>query len=488
MTTNNHKILIVDDEPTILDTLERTLSGRYAVFRAENGDEALEVLRAEDMAMTIADQRMPGMTGVLLLMRSREIRPDMIRILLTGYTDIETAIDAINMGAVYRYVQKPWDPEEFMITIRRALEAYDLRMENLRLLEELKEANERLRRENAYWRSEAAREHAFPNLVGMSPAMVGLFERMKKAVDTDVTVCIYGETGTGKELVARALHYSGPRKEQKFCPQNCGAMPDALLTSELFGHKKGAFTGAVEDKKGIFENAHGGTVFLDEIGETSELMQAGLLRVLQEREIKPVGAQEYKKVDIRLIVATNRDLERATGDGAFRKDLFYRVNVFPLHLPPLRERVEDIPILANYFLLKYSERYKKPVVRIHPEALGLLESYAFPGNVRELENIIETAVVLATGEEVERKDLPAQFQGDSFEKSPRAVPRTNEELKQEKRRITEELERRFVVHSLKRHGGKVADAARETGMNRTMFHELITKYGIDTGEYRGSPS
>ena len=484
MNANTHKILIVDDEPGILDTLERTLAGKYAVFRAGNGDEALDVLRAEDMAMTIADQRMPGMSGVLLLMRSREIQPNMIRILLTGYTDIETAIDAINMGAVYRYVQKPWDPEEFMITIRRALESYDLKMENLRLMEELKEANERLRRENAYWRTEAAKEHAFPNIIGTSPAMIELFERMKKAMDTDVTVCIYGETGTGKELVARALHYNGPRKEQKFYPQNCGAMPDTLLTSELFGHKKGAFTGAVEDKKGIFESAHGGTVFLDEIGETSELMQAGLLRVLQEREIKPVGSQEFKKVDIRLIVATNRDLKSAMERGVFRQDLFYRVNVFPIHLPPLRERPEDIALLANYFLWKHSDRYKKPVVRIHPEVLGMLENYAFPGNVRELENIIETAVVLATGEEVERKDLPAHFQDSSFEKSPRAVPRNNEELKLEKKRITEELERQFVVHSLKRHGGKVADAARETGMNRTMFHELISKYAIDTSEYR----
>jgi DNA-binding NtrC family response regulator len=484
MTTNTHKILIVDDEPSILDTLERTLAGQYAVFRAGDGEEALEILREEEMAMTIADQRMPGMSGVLLLMRSREIQPDMIRIVLTGYTDIETAIDAINMGAVYRYVQKPWDPQEFLITIRRALESYELKMENLRLMDELKEANERLRRENAYWRSEAAKEHAFPNIIGRSPAMIQVFERMKKAVETDVTVCIYGETGTGKELVARALHYSGPRKEKKFYPQNCGAMPDTLLTSELFGHKKGAFTGAVEDKKGLFESADGGSVFLDEIGETSELMQSGLLRVLQEREIKPVGSQEYKKVDIRLIVATNRDLKKATEEGTFRQDLFFRVNVFPLHLPPLRERVEDIPVLANYFLLKHSEQYKKPVVRIQPEALGLLESYAFPGNVRELENIIETAVVLATGEEVEQKDLPAQFQDGSYEKSPTAVPRTNEELKVEKKRITEDLERLFVVHSLKRHNGKVADAARETGMNRTMFHDLISKYNIDTREYR----
>lgn len=484
MTTNTHRVLIVDDEPGILDTLERTLAGRYTIFRAGNGDEALEVLREEDMAMTIADQRMPGMSGVLLLMRSREIQPNMIRILLTGYTDIDTAIDAINMGAVYRYVQKPWDPEEFMITIRRALESYDLKMDNLRLMKELEEANERLRRENAYWRTEAAKENAFPEIIGRSPTMLELFDRMKKAVETDVTICIYGETGTGKEIVARAMHYNGPRKEKKFYPQNCGAMPDTLLTSELFGHKKGAFTGAVEDKKGLFESAHGGTVFLDEIGETSELMQAGLLRVLQEREIKPVGSQEFKKVDIRLIVATNRDLKAATEDGTFRQDLYYRVNVFPIHLPPLRERTEDVPILANYFLLKHSEQYKKPVVRIHPEAMGLLENYAFPGNVRELQNTIETAVVLATSEEIERKDLPAPFQDGSFEKSPMAVPRTNEELKLEKKRITEELERQFVLQSLKRHSGKVADAARETGMNRTMFHEMISKYSIDTREYR----
>ena len=238
MTTNTHRVLIVDDEPGILDTLERTLAGQYTIFRAGNGDEALEVLREEDMAMTIADQRMPGMSGVLLLMRSREIQPNMIRILLTGYTDIDTAIDAINMGAVYRYVQKPWDPEEFMITIRRALESYDLKMDNLRLMKELEEANERLRRENAYWRTEAAKENAFPEIIGRSPTMLELFDRMKKAVETDVTICIYGETGTGKEIVARAMHYNGPRKEKKFYPQNCGAMPDTLLTSELFGHKK----------------------------------------------------------------------------------------------------------------------------------------------------------------------------------------------------------------------------------------------------------
>ena len=263
---NRHKILIVDDEPHILDTLERTFVEHYEVLRASNGDEALETVHAEEIAVTIADQRMPGMTGVMLLMKARQIRPHMIRILLTGYTDADTAIDAINMGAVYRYIQKPWDPNDLQITVQRGLEAYELTLENLRLVDELKAANEKLRKENVFWRTEAAKEYSFTNMIGTSPAMIQVFERMKKAIDTDVTVCIYGETGTGKELVARALHYNGPRKNEKFYPQNCGAMPDTLLTSELFGHRKGAFTGAVDNKRGIFEVADRGTVFLDEIG------------------------------------------------------------------------------------------------------------------------------------------------------------------------------------------------------------------------------
>lgn len=479
-----HKILIVDDEPGILDTLERSLVGQYEVFRAGNGDEALETLKKEEIALTIADQRMPGMTGVFLLMKSRPIRPHMIRILLTGFTDVEAAIEAINMGAVYKYVGKPWDPHEFQITIQRALEAYDLTMENLRLLDELKLANERLRKDNAYWRSEASKEYGFSNILGQSPPVIEMFERMKKAVDTDVTVCIYGEMGTGKELVARALHYNGPRKDNKFYAQSCAEGTDTLLESKLFGHKKGAFTGAVEDRKGIFEAAHKGTVFLDEIAEASPDMQAGLLRVLQEREVKPAGSHDYKKVDIRLITATNKDLEMSSREGTFREDLFFRINVFPIHIPPLRERSGDILLLASHFLHEYSQRHKKPVSGIHTEVVGLLQSYSFPGNVRELENIIETAVVLASGEEIQRKDLPAQFQDGFFEKAPSAVPRTNEELKQEKKRLSEELEEKFVIQSLTRNRGKVVDAAKETGMNRTMLHDLITKYCIDIREYR----
>jgi len=391
---NQYKILAVDDEKSSLHAIYRTLRKDFDIIQSMDAHSALEVLKKEKVAVILADQRMPEMTGVELFKKALEIQPDAVRILITGYTDIEATIRSINEGQVFYYINKPWEPEDLRLIVRQAVEQYRLREENKRLLEELRQVNERLKEENLILHQEAEWKYDFQNIIGQSKAMQEVFRLMRKIIPTDTTILLLGETGTGKELIARAIHYNGPRKDKLFVAQNCAALPDTLLESELFGHVKGAFTGAITEKKGLFEIADGGTIFLDEIGDTSPALQQRLLRVLQEGEIRRLGDDRVIKVDVRIISATNKDLQEKMREGSFREDLYYRLNVFPIRVPPLRERREDIPLLANHFLKKYCKKLGKNIPGFDKEALNLLMAAPFPGNVRELENEIQRAVAL----------------------------------------------------------------------------------------------
>ena len=316
-----HKLLIVDDEKEILRSLTLTFTENYEVFTAASGAEALEIIKQQDIALIITDQRMPEMTGVELLEKVIQINPRIIRIILTGYTDTAALIQAINQGHIYQYITKPWERQELRLIVQRALETYDLEIENRRLLKELQAANERLRVENAFLKTEVNKEWQCAEIVGSSPTMQHVFERVHRVIGNSVTVLLTGETGTGKTLLACYIHSHGPRKNRLFIEQSCGTLPETLLESELFGHKRGAFTGAIQDRKGLFEVADGGTLFLDEISEMSPLLQIKLLQVLQDGRFRRVGDSEYRQVDVRIIAATNKDLQAEIQQGRFRQDL-----------------------------------------------------------------------------------------------------------------------------------------------------------------------
>lgn len=397
----HYNLLIVDDEKEILRSLTLTFTENYEVFTASSGAEALEIIKKQDIALIITDQRMPEMTGVELLEKVIQINPRIIRIILTGYTDTAALIQAINQGHIYQYITKPWERQELRLIVQRALETYELEIENRRLLKELQAANERLRVENAFLKTEVNKEWQCAEIVGSSPTMQHVFERVHRVIGNSVTVLLTGETGTGKTLLACYIHSHGPRKDRLFIEQSCGTLPETLLESELFGHKRGAFTGAIQDRKGLFEVADGGTLFLDEISEMSPLLQTKLLQVLQDGRFRRVGDSEYRQVDVRIIAATNKDLQAEIQQGRFRQDLYYRINVFPIHLPPLRERTEDIPLLAEHCLKKQQRKLKIPMNGFSEEALQALCDYGYPGNVRELENLIERALILSNGDRIE---------------------------------------------------------------------------------------
>ena len=391
----NNSILIVDDQPEILNSLERLLKEEYNIFTASRGEKALTILQDHEIALILADQRMPTMTGVEFFAKSMEYQPDSVRILITAYADINASINAINKGHIFHYISKPWEPDELLIIIRRAVEKYELIKANKELTHQLRLANEKLQRENIILQDTLEKDYDFSNIIGHGSRIKQVFKLLSKVIDTPTTVLLLGETGTGKEMIARAIHFNSQRKNKMFVAQNCGALPDSLLESELFGHIRGAFTGAVADRKGIFEIADNGTVFLDEIADTSPALQLRLLRVLQEGEIKPVGSSKTLSVNVRIIAATNKDLELSVHNGTFREDLYYRLNVFPITLPPLRNRTEDIPALVDHFIKKYAPKINKNITSVTPEVMELFKNYSFSGNIRELENEIERAVTLA---------------------------------------------------------------------------------------------
>jgi len=468
-------ILIVDDEPAILESLELTLRADYRVHTAASGEAGLEILEREEIALVIADQVMPSMSGVEFLEKAIDRNPSAIRMMLTGYADIGSLALAINEGRIYRYIQKPWEPDEVRLNVKRALESYGLATENVQLAAALKDANDRLRAENLYLRREVERRYGFDQILGESSAMERVFEVMEKVAETDATVLITGETGTGKDLVARAIHYAGARKELRFVAQNCAALPDTLLESELFGHKRGAFTGAHADKKGLFEMADRGTIFLDEIGETQPGMQVRLLRVLQDGELRPLGSSGTRTVDVRVIAATNRDLRKDVEEGRFREDLFYRLRVVELHIPALRERRSDIPLLAHHFLDVSNKKMGREIEGFTNAAMDRMCAHAWSGNVRELENEIERCVALA-GEErtIGVEMLSDELRGGSVEATPIDDPSGDLPLNA----AVDALKRRLIQLALTQTGSKTR-AAEKLGIPRQSLQKMMKRLAMN---------
>jgi two-component system response regulator HupR/HoxA len=471
----SYGVLVVDDEEAILESLELTLGGDYRVHTALSGEAGLEILEREEIALIISDQVLPTMQGVEFLEKAIERNPRAIRMMLTGYADIGSLARAINEGRIYRFITKPWEPEELRLDVKRALEAYELATENVQLAAALADANERLRAENVYLRREVERRYAFDQMIASSPAMDGVFDVMEKVSATDATVLIVGETGTGKDLVARAIHYSGPRKEARFVAQNCGALPDTLLESELFGHVRGAFTGAHADKRGLFETADGGTIFLDEVGEMQPGMQVRLLRVLQDGEIRPLGSSDTRTVDVRVIAATNRDLRKHVEEGNFREDLYYRLRVVEIALPPLRERKPDIPLLAHHFLDSVNTKMGREIQGFTNAAIDRLVAYEWSGNVRELENEIERAVALAGNVDAIGVDMLSEhIRGSGAAGAD--VPITFGE-DDSLAGAVDDLKRRLILAALAETGSKTR-AAQKLGIPRQSLQKMMKRLGL----------
>ena len=470
-----YALLVVDDEEDILTTLELSFEDHYDVHLARSGAEGLEVLEREDIAVIIADQRMPGMEGAEMLERAVEIRPEAIRMMITGYADLEAVIHAVNEGRIYRYIRKPWDRYELDQIVRNAIDAYQLAHEKAHLAAALRAANERLQSENLYLRSKVEDRYSFAGIIGESDAMKRVFEVLGKVVETDATVLLTGETGTGKDLVAHAIHNEGPRKKSRFVAQNCGALPETLLESELFGHKRGAFTGAHIDKKGLFEIADGGTIFLDEIGETTPGMQVRLLRVLQDGEIRPLGTADTRKVDVRIVAATNRDLRKEVEEGRFREDLYYRLRVIEVHLPPLRERRPDVPLLAEHFLEVAKKKMGRSLAGFSQGAMDRLMAAEWTGNVRQLGNEIERAVALAgEAEKISEDMLSDDLRGTSARADGRSGFSPNDP---DLNRSVDDLKRHMIRQAIVDTGSK-SKAAERLGIPRQSLQKMMKRLGL----------
>jgi DNA-binding NtrC family response regulator len=455
------KILIAEDEKSQRDLLEGFLRKEgFEVDAASNGREALLKLKDNIFDMALLDYKMPELDGFQTLQEIRRLYPDLPVIMMTAYGTVETAVASMKEGAL-DYLTKPVDLEEILLKLRKALERSDLIKENRILREKLQE---RL---------------PFHHIVYGSPKMEEVMGLVARVAPSQATVLIRGESGTGKELIANAIHHASPRSPKPLVKVNCSAMAETLLESELFGHEKGAFTGAFQRRAGRFEEAEGGTVFLDEIGDLSPSIQVKLLRVLQEKEFQRVGSNLTLKVDVRVITATHRNLEEAIKKEQFREDLYYRLNVISIHLPPLRERREDIPQLIDYFLKKYSEENQKTVSDISKEARSLLLRYPYPGNVRELENLIERAVVLCRGEVISTSDLPFHLK----EEKPEA-PLERSIKEKSLPEILEEVEKNRIVEALALHRGVQTKAADSLGLSERMLRYKMKKYGIRFNEVR----
>lgn len=455
-------ILIVDDELVICKSCEKVFqrSGHSTAF-ATSGREAIRRLEGETFDVVFTDLKMMDMGGLEVLQTVQEKYPTTVVVIITGYATIASAVETMRSGA-FDYLPKPFTAGELIAVLNRALEKRKL-----------------LRITDGQYRDDEPGE--FEGLIGTSPAMREVFSLVRKVGPTDSTVLIIGESGTGKDLTAKAIHQWSKRKAHRFFAIDISTLPSTLLESELFGHVKGSFTGATADTLGLFEAANHGTIFLDEIGNLALETQGRLLRVLQEKEFLPVGSTVVRKVDLRLIFATNQNLKELVNDGKFREDLYYRLNVFPLRLPPLRQRREDIPELALYFLRRYCTAANRPVPRVRTEVMDLLMNYHWPGNVRELEHAVERLTILVEGEEITPVQVSAAlYKTESSLNS--VIPKTSDELRDLKRRIREssvqEIEKLFVEESLKRNDWNVSRAARDVNMQRSNFQALIRKYRI----------
>jgi len=457
------RILVVDDEESMRQLLEIALGKEgYRLTLAESGRKATEIFDKSSYDLVISDIKMPDMSGVEVLRHVKETDPSVPVIMITAYASAETAVEALRLGA-YDYLTKPFKLEELKANIRNALEKVRLKRENETLKRELKKTQ------------------GLDSMLGGSPVMLELFEHIKSVATTNSTVLITGESGTGKELAAKAMHVRSPRASEPFVSINCGALPETLLESELFGHLKGSFTGATTNHKGLFEVAHRGTILLDEIAEMSPTMQVKFLRVLQEKKIRRIGSTEEIEVDVRILAATNKDLERAVQDRTFREDLYYRLNVIPIHMPPLRERREDIPLLATHFLAKSSASTKKNLTKISEEAMERLSVYDWPGNVRELENVIERAVALETSGVILPERLPDKIRDFGTAPAPAPAAVSTEGFPDEGIDFGEKvsnLERSLLAGAMEKAGGVQTKAARLLNMNLRSFRYLLQKYGL----------
>jgi len=448
--TTRGRVLIVDDEEQMRDLLTKVLDKNgYQVSAAGDGEQALAILEKEPVDLVVTDVRMPGVSGLEALKAIKELNPEIVVIIMTAFGSIDQAVQAVKEGA-YDYINKPFKIDEMLLTIEKALE------------------ERRLRHEVSTLRRELRTRYHFENIIGKSRAMQEVFGLIEHVAGSRSTVMIYGKSGTGKELVAKAIHYNSQRVAKPFVAVNCAAIPSELLESELFGHEKGAFTGAIATKVGKFELATGGSLFLDEVGSMRLDLQAKILRALQEREIERVGGTRTIKTDVRVIAATNRDLKKAVEESAFREDLYYRLNVVPITLPDLKDRQEDIPLLANHFMQKFAQESNPAIREISKEAMAILLSYPWPGNVRELENVIERAVTLGRGSSIQPSDLPSHLAGGAGPVEKALVQEAT----------LEDLERDYIRAVLRRTKGHQIRAAAILGIDRRTLYRKIRRYNI----------
>jgi len=449
-------ILIVDDKSSLRKVLRQTLEddGKHTLLEAEDGEQALETIKNKHVDVVISDIKMPKVDGMTLLRMIKEIDQEIVVLIMTAYGTIETAVEAMKLGA-YDYITKPFSTEQVRLTVEKAIERQKLVYENKYLREKLND------------------QYNYKRIIGNSQAMQPVYDLIDKVAPTDTAVLVRGDSGTGKELVAHAIHFNSRRKEKPFIKVNCAVFAEGILESELFGHEKGSFTGAAGKRIGRFELANGGSIFLDEIGDISPATQVKLLRVLQEKEFERVGGSESIKVDVRVIAATNKNLEEAIRKGEFREDLFFRLNVVPIHVPPLRERTDDIEKLSLYFLSRYSQETNKKVLKVEPKALELMKRYNWPGNVRELENAIQRAVVLSDGDTLYPSNLPLDIQTHQKD-DPRQ--RLGEEATLTQR--VERYERELILKALEKSGHVQTQAAKVLGINRTALIYKLKKYEL----------
>ncbi len=484
LTRTRPTVLCIDDEVRSLETLERTLDDEFEVMIASSAEQAIKLLKQHSVHAVLCDQRMPGKTGVELLSEIRHQWPNTVRLILSGYTDSEDIIRGLNEAGIYQYITKPWHPENLLQILRNACQLNALQEESELLAMEMRLTREQAEQNIAAKKARLQQNFALDEIKrGVNSPLNEACEAVQKIAPYDVSVLVTGPSGAGKELFARALHYNSLRAERPFIVENCGAMPDELLASELFGHKKGSFTGAINDHIGLFEQADGGTIFLDEIGEITPAFQIKLLRVLQEREIRRLGEEQRRKIDVRIVASTNRDLEEEVRAGRFRQDLYYRLAEMTLELPALAKRPEDIPVLANSFLQRAMKEFDKPVDGFTQEALACMQAYAWPGNVRELQNEVRRMLVLA-------QDI---YLGADL-LSPRVLRAVPEDEAQEtelwvglegslKDRV-ETLEKRILKETMIRHRWNKSRAAKELGLSRVGLRSKLERYGFEsrTGE------
>lgn len=482
-------ILIVDDEIRSLEALRRILQDEFEVYIARDVDAAMVILESQIIQVILCDQRMPGVTGIEFLKQVRTRWPEMMRMIISGYTDAHDIIDGINEAGIYQYITKPWHPENLILTLKNAVNLYAMQRENELLAIELRMAPSTASRMVADRRQSLKRDYDFDDGIMRSPnsPMNGVCDSLRQVAPFDIAVVLIGASGTGKELAARALHYNSLRWNKPFVVENCGALPDQLLESELFGHKRGAYTGAVEDHVGLFERANGGTVFLDEIGEVSPAFQVKLLRVLQEGEIRPVGSGKTRKVDVRVVAATNRNLEEEVRQGRFRADLFYRLAGAIIHLPSLSQRLMDMDCLVRAILDNAQRKLGKSVPGVTPEALELLSAYQWPGNVRELQNEIQHMLIM--GEEgrflepelisphirsggIPRGTVPGDGEADGDDEEMLPLTGTLKDR-------VDEMELRIIRETLIRHRWNKSRTAAELGLSRVGLRGKIERFGLE---------